>query len=239
MSITIKDDVRLSMISLFGHGAYNKTFPNYFLYTPADFRWGLLSGLIDTDGNVCVRYAMKKGKLGQNKSVSYATQSWALATNVQLLCMSLGINASLSLCYRKGRYEFIVAMSTIDTYDMREYLCCATSKKEIIDKFTFNGAPNPKNIIPFPPKYRDMCPCARDRSSNDVVISNAMRNGYITRDSFYKICPASVIDLANSEYNITARWERVIKIVSLPDSHTVDTLIDKIKEAKHDNKKSA
>lgn len=90
-----------------GHGAYNKKLPSFWLNTTAKFRWGLLAGLLDTDGTVGTD---KNGRV----SVSYFTVSEELAYGVQALCNSLGLTAGVSIFIRKNkdnRKEFTVSLT--------------------------------------------------------------------------------------------------------------------------------
>lgn len=90
-----------------GHGAYNKKLPSFWLNTTAKFRWGLLAGLLDTDGTVGTD---KNGRV----SVSYYTVSEELAYGVQALCNSLGLTAGVSIFIRKNkdnRKEFTVSLT--------------------------------------------------------------------------------------------------------------------------------
>ena len=90
-----------------GHGAYNKRLPSFWLNTTVKFRWGLLAGLLDTDGTVGTD---KNGRV----SVSYFTVSEELAYGVQALCNSLGLTAGVNIFIRKNkdnRKEFTVSLS--------------------------------------------------------------------------------------------------------------------------------
>lgn len=90
-----------------GHGAYNKRLPSFWLNTTVKFRWGLLAGLLDTDGTVGTD---KNGRV----AVSYFTVSEELAYGVQALCNSLGLTAGINIFIRKdkdNRKEFTVSLN--------------------------------------------------------------------------------------------------------------------------------
>jgi len=75
-----------------GHGAENKCLPPYWMHSPEEFRWGLLAGLIDTDGTVTlVKAAVKKKSQTQ---VSYTTTSRTLAFELVALAHSLDLTAN-------------------------------------------------------------------------------------------------------------------------------------------------
>lgn len=83
-----------------GHTAYNKKLPEWWANTGPGFRWGLLSGLLDTDGTL---YIDKKSK---RITISYTTVSQTLAYDFIALCNTLGIIAGLSIHKRKSKETF-------------------------------------------------------------------------------------------------------------------------------------
>ena len=240
LSICIPSSIRDDMITMFGHGAYNKMIPSSLLQSPEQFRWGLLSGLIDTDGSISHRSVVKHGKTQQNKHVTYATQSWRLAQDVQLLCMSLGICASITFIMRKDRYEFTVIMGSIDAYRQRANIQCVSGKDKVLDQFTFGDYPNPKDILPFDKDIKSAMNLRyADDPSAGVLINKAVRDGYMTRETFYRLAPDSAVSAMEEKYNTSTRWERVLGIIPLRDGHSDTDLINKIKEVKKNVKKVA
>jgi len=93
-----------------GTGAENKHLPPWYLPTPKEFRLGLLTGLIDTDGS-CY-WSSTVAKKVRQLQVSYSTISPRLAQEIVTLCRSLGISARVS-DYGK---EFRVQLSTTDIH---------------------------------------------------------------------------------------------------------------------------
>ena len=92
-----------------GHGASNKQLPSFWVNTSAGFRWGLYSGLIDTDGTVVI------SALG-NKAISYSTTSQKLAYEISGLIHSLGMSSSTTVSQRKsGTIEYSIR-STLGTF---------------------------------------------------------------------------------------------------------------------------
>jgi len=85
-----------------GKGAANKHLPVWYLSAPKDFRIGLLSGLIDTDGTaVWVKAATKKEA---QFMMSYHTMSLRLAYEVVTLAKSLGLTAKITK-YKEKYYN--------------------------------------------------------------------------------------------------------------------------------------
>ena len=82
-----------NFIPWIGSGAHNKHLPPFYLSAPEEFRYGLLSGLLDTDGTVC--WLDKKNGTKQF-NMQYSTMSDRLAEEMITLCRSLGITASIS-----------------------------------------------------------------------------------------------------------------------------------------------
>jgi DNA-directed RNA polymerase beta subunit len=84
-----------------------------FIYTASKtFREGMLCGLIDTDGTVCVSNSKKKPQL----MISFTSTSLRLCEDVRLLCRTLGISAriSFSKTTTAGNGSWIVTLSTVD-----------------------------------------------------------------------------------------------------------------------------
>lgn len=236
-SISIPPEVRDDMLTMFGHGAYNKKIPLELFDTPTEFRWGLLSGLIDTDGCISHRSVVKSGKMQQSKYAQYATQSWDLAQGVQKLCMSLGINASCSIFYRDNIPEFTVLFSSIDMYRVRNKLSCASGKHKVLDEFTFGDAPNPKDTIPFDDKLHKMMLSHNGYDNGGVIFNNAKRRGYIVRETFMRYAPPEAVQYMDGMYGLDSRWETVYGVVYLPDDHTRDDIVKLSYEVKSENKK--
>ena len=80
--------------SMIGHRAENKHLPPFWQNTSREFRIGLFEGLMDTDGTM----SLTKAKVKKNKQLvcNYTTVSMTLATEVQYLCRTLGIDSKLT-----------------------------------------------------------------------------------------------------------------------------------------------
>lgn len=88
-----------------GHKAINKELPEFWCRTRKGFRYGLLSGLIDTDGTIGT------SSLNKYKKVAYSTTSQKLAYEISALVFSLGMTAGVTIVERKtGTIEYTVVI---------------------------------------------------------------------------------------------------------------------------------
>ena len=80
------------LVETVGNGSSNKKLPDFTLNTPECFRWGLLSGLLDTDGSVS-NYLRKYKDVSEKFrcNISYASISQTLITNIKDMLDSLNI----------------------------------------------------------------------------------------------------------------------------------------------------
>lgn len=88
------------------HMAINKQLPEWWANTTTNFRWGLLSGLLDTDGTFAYG--------GERLAIRFATSSHKLAYDTISLINSLGGSAGLTVVKRKNKenQEFTIMVST-------------------------------------------------------------------------------------------------------------------------------
>ena len=221
-SIDIPQAIRKSFSDYFGHGALNKKIPEIFFNAKKDFLFGLLSGLLDTDGSISCRDIVKKGKLQQNKNVTYSTSSYKLALGVQKVCLSLGINASITIFVRKTD-EFSVVMSSIDIYALKDKLVLTTKKKDTLDSFVFGEQPNPKDIVPFSIEAFNLLR-GSGQIGQDTFPYNAIKKGYITRDTLTSKYSKDVYALLDNQYNITDRRFSIVCTTKEIDQELSDTL---------------
>lgn len=107
-----------------GHLANNKHLPEWWVKTSKGFRWGLLSGLIDTDGTV-------------SKFVGYSTKSRTLAHEFIGLCNSLGLTCGINVYQRKNKEEpeYYLFISRYDNGKLQKRLLLNNpSKKQALSK---------------------------------------------------------------------------------------------------------
>lgn len=117
-----------------GANTFNRKLPNWWLNTSKNFRWGLLSGLMDTDG--CI------GKYKDGMSFTYTTVSRQLAYDIVALCDSLEISAGIS--YHKKRtkdtFEYTINISPLSIDQLKKHLILFNPyKKERLDQVVYIG----------------------------------------------------------------------------------------------------
>ena len=92
-----------------GHSVGNKQLPSFWTNTSSGYRWGLYSGLIDTNGTITIS-AMNR------MTVGYSTTSQKLAYDISGLIHSLGMSSSVTASQRKtGTIEYSIR-STLGTF---------------------------------------------------------------------------------------------------------------------------
>ena len=94
-----------------GDGALNKQIPDFSLNASDDHLWGILDGLISTDGSISLNVSKRKKP---QLLVSVYTSSTRLVLGVQTLLTRLGIRNSVSsyTSPTSGRPAFVVSLST-------------------------------------------------------------------------------------------------------------------------------
>lgn len=109
-------------------GAENKHLPLFWMHTEDKFRWGMLSGLIDTDGSVTVTKSKGKNKNGIH--ITYNTNSKRLAYEVVGLANSLGLTATaVPTQTPKGKDHWVVTFSHDSIMLMQRRLLLQTPGK--------------------------------------------------------------------------------------------------------------
>ena len=107
-----------------GKGVFNKQLPEWWVNTPRKFRVGLLEGLIDTDGTVCIN---AYGKM----TVGYTTVSKKLAYQFIALGNSLGLTVSITTHRRKNKDhdEYYLNLSNNAIMEAKKFLNLRHPKK--------------------------------------------------------------------------------------------------------------
>ena len=208
---------------LFGHGAENKHLPSWFMNTSKEFRLGLLSGLLDTDGSITeVKAKAKKKKQVQ---FSYHTKSLELSKQVQLLCKSLGLKSNVTI-YEQNDMEYQnVSMSSVTMENVKDDLLIVTeNRKEALSKLKTDAVASSRyDLVPLPEKLGQKIRSAVGSKERKIYapISNTMKRGYTSRlvakraikklgDEFFKE------DLLKKWKEIvedeTVTWARITKI---------------------------
>ena len=217
-----------------GYGAYNKHLPRWWVATTPEFRWGMLSGLIDTDGTTYIN--RDSGRV----TVSYTTMSRELAFDIIALANSLGMVAGMSTHKRKNKtnLEYLVTFSNTAIPMLQKELKLFTVNKA---KTLAEMRPkqNPDDNILTPPVHLDRLLELRsnisDAKEKEVYsrVSDAIRKakanedslGYFTRTYFYKVVEArpelfekgfwkEYLDIVN---NKEIEWELITELHELPE----------------------
>lgn len=199
-----------------GCGADNKHLPAFFLTAPLSFRKGLLAGLIDTDGTVCVSHA--KGKKPQVMA-AYQSNSIRLVQEVQLLCLSLGIRTRI--CPSKtpaGKACWILSISNLDVHKI----------EGIHHPAKIEAARQAPTKLATVAMRLDLLPIDRDLATMFKkwlgaprgkvpplwhAAWSASRTGYMTRDSARRIVSMFVNRL--KEHPAGLAWQAIVEDVSV------------------------
>ena len=93
-------------------GSASKCLPDFFLLAPREFREGLLNGMVDTDGTICVSNAKGKPQL----LCSVTSTSLRLISDIKFLCLTLGIQTTVgfSKTTTRGNTSWVCSISAVD-----------------------------------------------------------------------------------------------------------------------------
>ena len=105
---------------LIPHSADKKCLPAWIFSSPIDFRCGVISGLIDTDGTMSISHSKKNPQY----LASYHSISLKLVQELQYLFKGFGVRSSICL-YKtplgKQAYNLVISMPSL--IPVREQLC--------------------------------------------------------------------------------------------------------------------
>lgn len=216
-----------------GHMAINKKLPNWWVNTSPGFRWGILAGLMDTDGTFSIS---KENRI----NINYATISYTLAYDVSSLLHSLGLTNSVTAHIRKEKksFEYTISVSIGGLKRLQKRLKLFHPEKiKKLDSFTRRLDQDIFTLTPNIPKERFMELRNYIGYSNDKLnyyrLDTALRWGrrynymptinrvamreiidkypeFFIKDEFWKKYKEIVLD-DNIE------WEMITDIAHLPD----------------------
>jgi hypothetical protein len=108
-------------------GSATKSLPDFFMLAPEEFRVGLLSGLVDTDGSVSVSNAKSKPQL----LCAVTSTSFRLICDTRYLCLTLGLQAfvGFSKTTVRGNTSWICTISAVDAKNKNVFTNLATDSK--------------------------------------------------------------------------------------------------------------
>jgi len=208
-------------------GAENKQLPYFWASAPRDFRIGLLSGLIDTDGTITI--TRSKGKNKPQLTISYTTISFRLAREIQQLCKSLGIYASItySKTTRAGNKAWMVNVSSVDFIKYSdEYIIKKINLEEILDSVSVSdrsGGNSRLDTIPISPELANAYAAVdfdknyiinsktgkKQGSSLYVILKRAASQGYISRSIAFELIKKY------PEVEIPEVWAKMLKATDI------------------------
>ena len=204
-----------------GHGANNKKLPYYWQQTTNEFRWGLLAGLIDTDGTVT---SDKNGRVG----VAISTTSETLAYQTQALANSLGMIAGIYNIKRvdknnkKEKIEYNVGFSNSSIRLLKKHLKIRHPKKvEKLENLTPKLSDEEYQFTPNIAQEKLMELLLYVRSKRDTFTDNRIRHamrksevndyklgGYMTIKAMKEIMEKYPVFFRRDNY-----WKKLVKIV--------------------------
>jgi len=171
-----------------GTGAKNKHLPRNFLFKSENYRFGLLAGLIDTDGTV----TKVKAKIKKNPQYmcSYTTISEELHYQIQQLAASLGIRNSVCT-YMRNNLVYNIYLYMNDLIPLKDKINLKSEKKNNLLQEATTSIDR-KDIVPIKftlAKYiQKNLISQKENSALYVQISRAKRIGTISRKLALKLC---------------------------------------------------
>ena len=225
------------LVSFIGHGALKKHLPPWFLNTSREFRNGLLSGLMDTDG--CIAVSTEKPEYGKKEQMApaYSTSSFRLAREVVLLCQSLGIPATVGLFNREGKntaYTVYISNYAFGEWAVREHKMTDTDKLAALEYRPLEVAPAlmRHDRVPITPtlfnalyplvrKSRNKANLLPEEKTIQYARKRALETGFLTRDTARKfIAFADLKGFTHPELEVlrartadtTITWDPVVSV---------------------------
>jgi len=186
-----------------GHRARNKHLPIFFMSTSEEFRLGLLSGLIDTDGtSTWVKSKEKK----EQYNFTYSTTSPRLAEEIVTLSRTLGITASSAPYQKDTCVEYRVCFST-QTLVGKNINLKNPDKKIAFEKFQATGGVTSiamearLDMVPFSDdmfvKFKQYIKSTNKNPRLYISMFDSLKTGCISRTTAKKIIkelPSGVTD---------------------------------------------
>lgn len=198
-----------NFVQWIGKGAANKHLPTFYMAAPEEFRFGLLSGLLDTDGTV----GWLKKKNGRQFNIQHSTISEVLADQVVSLCRSLGISASITMGNKTNNgLERRVVIST-NTIHNKPLSLLHDEKKKLLEEFYSEPLKDSsvsarQDIVPF---NAELFMIAKEfvhfQKDKDVYrnINDSKRNSWrITRQSAKRLIQLDV------DNKLSSRWKEIV-----------------------------
>lgn len=152
-----------------GHGAAEKHLPPGFLAWPLEARRGLFEGLIDTDGTA---YWSASGRFG----LAYTTISDALANDLSLLAMSLGLIVSETETTRRDKPAYLLTFAVARVQQATWITLTSPQKREALERLwsEVEKAPGHTDFVPMTDRARtEILQALKDAGATRKVDKNA------------------------------------------------------------------
>ena len=211
------------MEPLIGHLAEGKHLPPDFMNMPLDFRRGLLTGLLDTDGTLCWTHDKGIGKKKPQFACAYTTISGRLAGEIKFLAMSLGLMATITVSQHNKKPVYLLSFSTGPIRDASWLKLLTDSKQTALERLQKNTETmrGHTDIVPLPPKIKEealvhlrSCGAAKKVGKNRVAynayIDIYSRNFAISRST----CAALLKALESQHEHFSEYFARWIALVN-------------------------
>lgn len=214
---------------LVGKGAKNKHLPPFWFGAPRDFKIGLLSGLLDTDGCVSISYGKEKPQL----MINISSISLRLLQEIQhmLYTLEIGSRISFSKVTQADNDFWSLGISSVDIYKIRKELNIVhVSNKKA---FTTDNPPNKKSsgylrtdIIPYSKKFYETYVKGKVPTSSKNYFTYTNSSGQLSRRSAKHLIqevpnlPDQFVKLIE---NTQISWK---KVVSCENTHKTETGYD-------------
>lgn len=212
------------LLPLIGRKASGKHLPPFFLNTSREFRLGLLAGLIDTDGTICIagnggNKHRKKGQL----LVNYTSKSLRLIQEIQHLLRSLNVKTSITKTETLAGEDFwCLNISSVDFYKLNLKVFHTDKVKALKDAPApdeNSGGAISQNMIPISTvlakKIMDNCN-KKDRTELTIysAFSKAKKSNTISRYTANKILKLLEDRNVNIQHQHLDRFKAILKDTS-------------------------
>ena len=179
-----------------GHMAANKNIPRDFLTWGKQALYGVISGLIDTDGSISI----SNGKSKPQYMANYTTISNELRYQVQQLFATVGVRTSVTPYQRNGHAAYTISISMVDLIKIRKHLrLTVVGKQKLLTEATVSR--DHKDIVPitFSLAKRFQVLLGMDCGVLYTTLSKSSRLGIISRNS--AIDALSLVDGLLNKYH--------------------------------------
>lgn len=134
-----------------GVGSHGKGLPLGFVQRSRQFREGLFSGLMDTDGTINVD---KKGRL----NASFTSKSKDLSSGMLLLALSLGIHGTVTEYVNRETPTYVVSFSNRPITDAKWIRLISSRKQKALEEYRAKNTPEygRNDVVPLPEWVREV-----------------------------------------------------------------------------------